>query len=38
VQWQLKKSRQHAPLWDAQKFTQEMEAAYTQMWEQLGDK
>ena len=38
VQWQLKKSRQHAPLWDARKFTQEMEAAYTQMWEQLGDK
>lgn len=29
---QLRKSRQTAPLWNAKRFTQQMEAAYQQMW------
>jgi predicted O-linked N-acetylglucosamine transferase (SPINDLY family) len=31
--WQLRQSRQTSPLWDAQRFTRHMEAAYRQMWE-----
>ncbi len=33
ISWRLRQSRQTAPLWNAQKFTREMENAYTQMWE-----
>ncbi len=32
VAWKLKASRQTSPLWNAQKFTREMEKAYQQMW------
>ena len=32
ISWKLKQSRYTAPLWDAAKFTREMERAYTQMW------
>ncbi|NEQ98712.1 MAG: tetratricopeptide repeat protein [Cyanothece sp. SIO2G6] len=32
IHWKLLKSRQMAPLWDAQKFTHEMEKAYKEMW------
>jgi predicted O-linked N-acetylglucosamine transferase (SPINDLY family) len=33
VTWKLKQSRQTSPLWNAKKFTREMENAYQQMWE-----
>ncbi|MGL4499621.1 MAG: O-linked N-acetylglucosamine transferase, SPINDLY family protein, partial [Planktothrix sp.] len=33
ISWRLRRSRQTAPLWNAPKFTREMENAYTQMWE-----
>jgi predicted O-linked N-acetylglucosamine transferase (SPINDLY family) len=33
VAWQLRQSRHTSPLWDARKFTQEMENAYEQMWQ-----
>jgi predicted O-linked N-acetylglucosamine transferase (SPINDLY family) len=32
VSWQLKRSRQTSPLWNARQFTQELETAYEQMW------
>lgn len=32
VAWKLWRSRQTAPLWQAEQFTREMEAAYRQMW------
>jgi len=32
VRWKLLQSRRSAPLWNAQKFTREMENAYRQMW------
>lgn len=32
IAWQLRKSRQTAPLWNAKQFTREMEKAYEQMW------
>lgn len=32
ISWRLKKSRQVSPLWNARKFTHEMEKAYEQMW------
>lgn len=32
ISWRLRRSRQTSPLWDAQKFTREMENAYQQMW------
>ena len=32
ISWRLGRSRQTSPLWDAQKFTREMEKAYQQMW------
>jgi predicted O-linked N-acetylglucosamine transferase (SPINDLY family) len=32
IHFKMKKSRQTSPLWDAKKFTQEMEKAYSQMW------
>lgn len=31
--WQLRQSRQTAPLWNAKQFTREMEKAYEQMWQ-----
>ena len=34
VAWQLRKSRQTSPLWNAKQFTREMERAYQQMWQQ----
>lgn len=33
IDWKLKKSRQTSPLWKAKQFTQEMEQAYQQMWQ-----
>jgi len=35
IHWKLLKNRQTAPLWNAKKFTQEMENAYSQMWNNL---
>ncbi|MBD2040334.1 O-linked N-acetylglucosamine transferase, SPINDLY family protein [Microcoleus sp. FACHB-672] len=32
ISWKLRASRQTAPLWNAEKFTYEMEQAYEQMW------
>ncbi len=32
VAWKLRKNKRTAPLWDAKKFTHEMENAYEQMW------
>jgi predicted O-linked N-acetylglucosamine transferase (SPINDLY family) len=32
VAWKLRKNKRTAPLWDAKKFTREMENAYKQMW------
>lgn len=33
ISWKLKRSRHTAPLWNARAFTQDMEAAYRQMWQ-----
>ena len=33
IAWQLRQSRQTAPLWNAKQFTREMEKAYEQMWQ-----
>lgn len=33
VAWKLRRSRQNAPLWNAEKFTRDLEDAYRQMWE-----
>jgi predicted O-linked N-acetylglucosamine transferase (SPINDLY family) len=33
VAWKLRQSRQTSPLWNAKRFTQEMERAYEQMWD-----
>ena len=33
ISWKLRKSRQTAPLWNAKKFTLEMEKAYEEMWQ-----
>ncbi|RMH70829.1 MAG: O-linked N-acetylglucosamine transferase, SPINDLY family protein, partial [Cyanobacteria bacterium J007] len=33
ISWRLLRSRQTAPLWNAEKFTRQMEQAYEQMWE-----
>jgi predicted O-linked N-acetylglucosamine transferase (SPINDLY family) len=33
IHWQLLKSRQSAPLWNGKQFTQEVENAYEQMWQ-----
>lgn len=33
ISWQLRRSRQTAPLWNGRQFTREMEQAYTQMWQ-----
>jgi len=33
ISWRLQQSRQTSPLWNAHKFTGEMEKAYQQMWE-----
>ncbi len=32
ISWQLRRSRQTAPLWNGKQFTREMEKAYKQMW------
>lgn len=37
ISWQLRKSRQTAPLWNAKQFTREMEKAYEQMWQRYLD-
>jgi predicted O-linked N-acetylglucosamine transferase (SPINDLY family) len=37
VAWKLWRSRQTAPLWDAKKFTRDMENAYQQMWSNFVD-
>ena len=36
VAWQLRRSRQTSPLWNAKQFTREMEQAYEQMWQQYN--
>ncbi|WP_333451634.1 MULTISPECIES: FkbM family methyltransferase [unclassified Microcoleus] len=33
ISWKMRQSRETAPLWNAQKFTREMENAYEQMWQ-----
>jgi len=33
ISWKMRQSREAAPLWNAQKFTREMENAYEQMWQ-----
>ncbi|MBW4418415.1 MAG: O-linked N-acetylglucosamine transferase, SPINDLY family protein [Myxacorys californica WJT36-NPBG1] len=33
IHWDLMRSRQTAPLWNAKQFTRDMETAYQQMWE-----
>lgn len=33
ISWQLRRSRQTAPLWNGKQFTREMEQAYKQMWQ-----
>lgn len=38
VAWQLRQSRQTAPLWNAKQFTREMEDAYQQMWQEYLEK
>ncbi|BAY13497.1 O-linked N-acetylglucosamine transferase, SPINDLY family protein [Calothrix sp. NIES-2098] len=37
VSWKLRQGRKNAPLWDAEKFTREMEKAYEQMWQRYLD-
>jgi predicted O-linked N-acetylglucosamine transferase (SPINDLY family) len=37
VAWKLRQGRKNAPLWDAEKFTREMENAYQQMWQKYVD-
>ncbi len=37
ISWQLRQSRQTAPLWNAKQFTCEMEKAYEQMWQRYLD-
>lgn len=37
ISWKLRQSRQTSPLWNAQKFTREMENAYEQMWQRYVD-
>lgn len=33
IRWQLQRSRHTSPLWNARQFTQDLEAAYEQMWQ-----
>jgi predicted O-linked N-acetylglucosamine transferase (SPINDLY family) len=33
VFWKLKESRKTSPLWNAEKFTRDLESAYEKMWE-----
>jgi len=35
VKWKLHQAKQRSPLWNAKQFTQEMEKAYQQMWQNL---
>ena len=37
VSWKLRQGRKNAPLWDAEKFTRDMEQAYQQMWQRYVD-
>jgi predicted O-linked N-acetylglucosamine transferase (SPINDLY family) len=37
ISWKLRQSRHTAPLWNAKKFTREMETAYEQMWQRYVD-
>ncbi|MDZ7959687.1 MAG: O-linked N-acetylglucosamine transferase, SPINDLY family protein [Aulosira sp. DedQUE10] len=37
ISWKLRQGRKNAPLWDAEKFTREMEKAYEQMWQRYVD-
>jgi len=37
ISWQLRQSRQTAPLWNGKQFTSEMEKAYEQMWQRYLD-
>ncbi|WP_413173387.1 tetratricopeptide repeat protein [Anabaena azotica] len=37
VSWKLRQGKKNAPLWNAEKFTREMEKAYQQMWEKYLD-
>ncbi|MDF0555265.1 O-linked N-acetylglucosamine transferase, SPINDLY family protein [Kamptonema sp. UHCC 0994] len=38
ISWKLRQSRQTSPLWNAEKFTREMENAYEQMWQIYVDQ
>lgn len=38
VFWKLKESRKTSPLWDAERFTRDMESAYMQMWKIYCDR
>ena len=38
VRWKLHRSKQTSPLWNAAKFTQELETAYQQMWTAYNSK
>ncbi len=38
VFWKLKKSRKTSPLWDAKRFTKDMESTYMQMWKIYCDR
>lgn len=38
VHWQLLRSRQTAPLWNAKQFTRDMENAYRQMWHRFVEE
>ena len=37
VSWKLRQGRKNAPLWNAEKFTRDMEEAYQQMWQRYVD-
>ncbi|WP_298920698.1 O-linked N-acetylglucosamine transferase, SPINDLY family protein [uncultured Nostoc sp.] len=37
VSWKLRQGRKNAPLWNAEKFTRDMEQAYQQMWQRYVD-
>ncbi len=38
IAWKLEKSKETSPLWNAKKFTREMEEAYRQMWATYSDQ
>lgn len=37
IAWRLRQSRHSSPLWNAERFTRDMESAYRQMWQQYVD-